>query len=66
MARGMAELPNGCQEPRKLICVDPRFRDGGEELIMENRAPQIDVVNRLEPGFYKCYVLHASYDSTGR
>ena len=31
---------------------------------MENRAPQIDVVNRLEPGLYKFCVLHASYDST--
>ena len=50
MARGMAELPNGCQEPRKLIGVDPRLRDGGEELIVENRAPQIDVVNRLRTG----------------
>jgi hypothetical protein len=53
MARGMAEFPNGSQEPSKLIGVDPRVCDGGEELIVENRAPQIDVVNRLEPGLYK-------------
>jgi hypothetical protein len=53
MARGMAELPNGRQEPRKLIGVDPLLRDGGEELIVKNRAPQIDVVNRLEPGLYE-------------
>jgi hypothetical protein len=33
---------------------------------VENRAPQIDVVNRLEPGLYEFYVLHPSYDSTGR
>jgi hypothetical protein len=66
MARGMAEFPNCCQKPGKLIGIDPGVRDGGKELIVENCAPQIDVVNRLEPGLYKCYVLHASYDSTGR